>query len=383
MTQSASPGIGFAFALQDAKGAPVTANADFKRMRVIQAMLGSQQAMDQLPQEVGGGYHTNAMYKVYVAGAGAVRALARLEGDLGYLLNAAFGAPEASGASDTGPVYTTTFKPIVDPCDHPWLTARKFIPNCTQVSDYIGEEISDAKLGAMAFSVGAGSPGVMDLALLAINSAFVPATSASDWPDEMEAYEGTDSVVMASVTGTNALLAGIAGVDLGDGTAADFGVPTIGMQLSIANRYSGDGVRPELVIGSLGMDDLVLLGQTISFQLTYKWKNPQLYQAIYAFNGAGNAVGLTPTSLPLKTPVTITLRSPRYVGTSEVREEINFLLNSCTLDCPRGVVLSGGAFVTMQINGIAEIAATPDAYATITLINGTPYTDLGVVYTGS
>ncbi|MFA5379170.1 MAG: hypothetical protein WC455_25670, partial [Dehalococcoidia bacterium] len=342
MTQSASPGIGFAFALQSAKGAPETDNADFKRMRVIQAMLGSQQAMDQLPQEVGGGYHSNAMYKVYVAGVGAVRALARLEGDIGYLLAGALGLPQASGASVAGPVYTTTFKPVNDYCAHPWLTARKFIPNCTQVSDYMAEEISDAKVSAMSFAIGAGSPGMMDLALLAINSAFVDASSASAWPTEMGAYEGTDSVVMASVTGTQALLTAIAGVDLGDGVNTDFGVPTIGIQLSIANRYSGDGVRPELVVGKLGMDDLVLLGQTISFQLTYKWKNPQLYKAIYAFQGAGNAISNTPTSQPLKTPVTITLRSPRYVGTSTTYEELSFLLNSCTLDCPQGVVLSGG-----------------------------------------
>lgn len=383
MTQSASPGIGFAFALQSAKGAPETDNANFKRMRVIQAMLGSQQAMDQLPQEVGGGYHSNAMYKVYVAGVGAVRALARLEGDIGYLLAGALGLPQASGASVAGPVYTTTFKPVNDYCAHPWLTARKFIPNCTQVSDYMAEEISDAKVSAMSFAIGAGSPGMMDLALLAINSAFVDASSASAWPTEMGAYEGTDSVVMASVTGTQALLTAIAGVDLGDGVNTDFGVPTIGIQLSIANRYSGDGVRPELVVGKLGMDDLVLLGQTISFQLTYKWKNPQLYKAIYAFQGAGNAISNTPTTQPLKTPVTITLRSPRYVGTSTTYEELSFLLNSCTLDCPQGVVLSGGSFVTMQVNGVAEIGATPDAYATITLKNGTPYTDLGVTYTGA
>lgn len=382
MTQSSSPSIGFAFALQSAKGSPVTNAADFRRMRAVSAMVGSQQAMDQLPQEVGGGYHSSAMFKQFVAGVGAAQFLPRLEGDLAYLITSTLGSPRASGEDLGDGVYKTIWDPANDYCTHPWLTARKYIPTCeTDVSTYMAEEISDAKAQALNFTLAAGSPAMANFSLLAINSAFVDGATASDWPDEMQAYEDTDSVIMGSVTGTGALLKAITGVDLGEGAATDFGIPAINLQVGITNRFSGEGVRPELVLGKLGMDDLVLLEQTMAFQLTYKWKNPSLYKAVYAYQGSGNAVSTSPTSQPLTTEVEITMRSPRFAGSSSsVYEELKIKLAECTIDCPQGVVLTGGQFVTMTVTGIAKIQNTPSEYATIELVNGEDYTDLGVTY---
>lgn len=377
MTVSASPGIGFAFALQSAKGSAVSDTSDFKRQRVIQAQLGAVQQAGQFPQEVGGGYHSGGLYKSAIAAQGSVRMMPRLEGDMGYLLKALLGAPEASGTSDTG-WYETSFKPADSVCSHPWLTARKFVPNCT-AADQLGEEISDAKLNAFSLSVRPGQPAMLDLGLLGISSQFVDAATASAWGDAMEAYEGTDSVILGGVNGTQALLGDIAGVDLGGGAGSEFSVPALDIQLNVQNRFSGEGITPELVIGSLQMDDLILLGQTISFTLTYKWKDPNLYKAVYAWDG-GTSVGNSPTAKMLKTDVTLTFKSANVL-TAGVNEQLQFVLNSCSLQCPNGIVLSGGQYVTIQVQGVCEIAATPDAYATVKLKNGVAYTDLGVSYT--
>lgn len=375
MTQPASPALGFAFALQTGKGTAVSDASDFHRVRAITASLGNQQGVQQLPQEVGGGYHTGGTYKTFVAGAGAVRVLARLENDIGYLLEAFFGAPEATGTSEDGG-YLTTYKPVNDYCDHKWMTARRYIPSCSGTDSYFGEELSDAKLSMMQFTLAPAQPGILDLALLSIGSTFSAASDVSDWSSEMEAYEDTDSMIVPTVSGSGVVLEALTGVDFGDGENTDFGIPSVGMQLSLINRYSGDGIQPELVIGQLGMDDLVLVGQQIGFTITYKWKNPELYKAVYAYTGS--AVGSQPTSHILKTSTTVTLRSPRTVGTTSKSEQLKLTLNDCSITCPSGIQLTGGGVVMVQIVGVAEMGATPAAYATAELRNETQYP--GVVY---
>jgi len=374
MTQASSPALGFAFAIQTAKSSPVTDLADFHRMRVVTANIGNQQAMERLPQEVGGGYHTGGSFKTFVAGAGQVRALARLENDIGYLLWALLGAPEASGTSAVDG-YKTTFKPVDDFCAHPWMSVRKMIPSCESNDYYLGESLTDAKLSTMQFTLAPGAPGIMDLSMLSIGAAFSEASDAITWEAGMEAYENTESVIMPTVAGAGVILSALTGVDLGGGEATAYSVPSVAMQFGIQNRLSGDGVRPELIIGQLGMDDNVLVGQEMVFSATYKWRDPSLYKAVYARTATG--VGSQPTSTVLRDEVTIRLRSPRTWNS--LPEQLEVVLTNCTLECPGGIQLTGGEFVTAQIVGRAELQATPSAYATINLRNGTAYP--GVAYT--
>lgn len=376
MTQSSSPGIGFAFGLQSAKGSHLSNASNFRKMRVLSAQLGPNQGMEQLPQEVGGGYHTGASYKQFVAGTGQVRMLTRLDASMGQLLKAAIGSPSASGTSGTG-FYRTTFRPVDNYCNHPWLTARSFIPNCTP-ADAIGQEIKDAKLAQLGITLQAGSPGLTELALLGLDSGFVAAATASTWDTAMQAYEGTDSVVMSSVSGGGAILESMTGLNLGAGTASDFAVPTVSLQFAIQNKFSDGGIRDELVIGSLQMDDLALISQTMSFQLVYKWRNPALYQAIYALTKSGSNYGVstTPTPLVLQDTITIKLLSPRMLGAEQERLEIE--LHNVSLET-QGVTLQSGQFITMPVSGTASIGASPSAYATFTWYSEDPFTE-GVTY---
>lgn len=374
MTQPSSPGIGLAFAVQSAKGTPVSVDANFKKARVNNASLGIQQAVGRFPQEVGGTYHPGGEYKMFYAGAGAVNWSPRLEGDIGYLLYALMGSVASSGTSDAAGVYTTTFRPAADHCNHPWLSLRRYIPNC-DVESASGEYMYDAKMSGMAISMAAGGPAVADMAFISINAG--TASDASDWDTTMTSeYESTDSVILAPAS-VKPVLKAVTGIDLGGGLASDFSVPTIAMQLGVANAFSADGIRPELVIGSYQPDDAVIVGQTISFQITYKWADPKLYNAIY--NYGHDAYVWSPRIL--YSGVEFTLRSPRLIGTSEVDyEELKFSLAECSLQCPQGITLAGGQFLTTVITGTAKAQATPAAYATAVLKNGTAYTDLGVAY---
>lgn len=374
MTQPTSPGIGFAFAVQTAKGAPVVADASFKKVRVNNASLGIQQAIGRFPQEVGGTYHPGGEYKMFYAGAGNVNWSPRLEGDIGYLLYALMGSVASSGTSDADGVFTTTFRPAANHCDHPWLSMRRFIPNCDP--EYVGGEyMNDAKMSGMAISMAAGGPAVADMAFISINAG--NASDASDWETGMtDEYEDTDSVILSPAS-LKPMLKAVTGIDLGGGVNTDFSVPTIAMQLGVANSFSADGIRPELVIGSYQPDDAVLLAQTISFQITYKWADPKLYRAIY--NHSHSAYTWSPEIL--YTGAEFTLRSPRLIGTSlTAYEELKFSLAECSLQCPQGITLAGGQFLTTVITGTAKAQATPAAYATAVLKNGVAYTDLGVTY---
>jgi len=376
MTESASPGIGFAFAVQSAKGVPVTNDADFKKVRTLTASMGVQQAMGQFPVEVGGGYHPGGRYKMYNAGAGTVRWQPRLEGDIGYLLYSLLGGVQASGTSDADGVFTTTFVPRANICGHPWMTTRRFIPNC-QAGMEEGEELTDAKINAMTLTMAAAAPAIMDLGILSIGASW--SSDSSDWDTAMtSAYETTDHVAMAPGSLTP-IIGAVAGIDIGGGVASDFSIPTIQFRLQIINSFSGEGVRPELVIGSYGMDDQVLLGQRAQFDLIYKWKDPYLARAI-ARNGH-DAYTWSPTVF--KSDVTFTIKSPEFAGNStSVYESLTFVLAECSLECPDGIVQSAGDFLTMRVTGVAQIQATAAAYMQAILVNGQSYTDLpdAVVY---
>jgi len=373
MTQPSSPGIGLAFAVQTAKGVPITSSASFKKVRVNNASLGIQQAVGRFPQEVGGTYHPGGEYKMFYAGAGNVNWSPRLAGDIGYLLYALMGSVASSGTSDAQGVYTTTFQPAADHCSHPWLSLRRFIPSCT-TGDVGGEYMYDAKVSGMAISLAAGGPATADLAFLSINAG--TASDASDWDTDMTgAYESTDSVILAPASAKPVLKA-VTGIDLGGGVASDYSIPTLALQLGIANTFSADGIRPELVIGSYQPDDAVLTGQTMSFQITYKWANQKLYRDIY--NYGHDAYAWSPHIL--YAGAEFALRSPRLIGTSNVYEEMLVKLTECSLSCPQGITLVGGQFLTVNITGTAKAQATPAGYGSIVLKNGKAYTDLGVTY---
>jgi len=370
MTQPSSPGIGLAFGIQDAKGTPVTAGADFKKVRVNNANLGTQQGVGRFPIEVGGTYHPGGSYKMFYAGAGGVNWSPRLEGDIGYLLYALLGSVSAAGTSDADGVYTTTFHPRNDICDHPWMTLRRFLPNCTPGMEE-GEYMEDAKMSGLALTVGAGAPAVADMSFLSIGAGW--ASDASDWSSEMsDVYEDTDSVILAAAS-ASPIFQAVTGIDLGGGEDTDWNVPTIGFQLAIANSFSADGIRPELVVGSYQPDDAVLVGQTASFQLTYKWKDPYLYRSI--LRNGHDAYTWSPTLL--KAGVQFILRSPVLVGSSASQyQQLTITLTECALECPRGITLSGGGFLTMVVTGTAETQATAAAYMTAELVNGVAYEDL-------
>jgi len=375
MTQSTSQGVGLAFAIQAAKGSIVTNGASFHKIRVNNANLGAQQGIGRFPIEVGGTYHPGGSFKQWYAGAGNVTWAPRLESDIGYLLYMLMGSAASAGSALADGVYQTTFRPRTDFCNHPWMTARRFIPNCTPGLEQ-GEYLGDAKVSAMQLTLGAGDPAAMAMSFLSLDTG--SASDASDWDTAMTAnYEDTDSVILASAS-SSPIFKAVSGIDLGDGVGVDFSVPTIGLQLVIANQFSADGIRPELVVGSQQPDDAVLLGQTATFQITYKWKDPKLYRAIYNYGHASYA--WSPTIL--KTQVEFEMKSPQLAGTSATQyETLKFTLARCGLECPQGITLMGGGFLTMIVTGQAETLQTAEEYATAVLTNGKNYTDLSVTYT--
>jgi len=286
------------------------------------------------------------------------------------LLYSLMGDVQASGTSDAFGVYTTTFLPTNDVCTHPWMTLRRFLPNCTAGLEE-GEELVDTKFSSMTFTMSAASPAIMDMGFLSITGSW--ASDASDWDTTMDAaYETTDHIAMAPGT-LKPVIGAVAGIDVGGGVNTDFSVPTIQFRLQIINSFSGDGVTPELVIGDYGMDDLVLLGQRAQFDLVYKWKDPYLARAIYR-NGH-NAYTWSPTVFT--SDVTFAIKSPHLVGTSTSQyETLQFTFAECSLECPDGIVQSAGDFLTMRITGVAQVQSTPAAYMSAVLINGHAYTDL-------
>ncbi|MFW6135955.1 MAG: hypothetical protein ACOC7N_03950 [Chloroflexota bacterium] len=81
------------------------------------------------------------------------------------------------------------------------------------------------------------------------------------WENTFESYEGVPITPVGSV----AL-----------GAAAQ---PATNVIIDLTNRYAT--VMEEWVVGSYYPDDFVLQEQTLTVQWTYKWKNPDLYKAVF------------------------------------------------------------------------------------------------------
>lgn len=370
MTVPASPGLGFAFALQAEKGTAITNHAAFTRMRVLTSNVGIQQGYDEFPPEVGGGYHPEGFYKRFAAGGGQVRMQSRTGPSMGYLLYALLGEAVSAGSIAGAGAYTTTFRPGAY-CSHPWMTVRSLIPSDCDGGGYEGSVLSDSKISSMIFNIGAGRQAITDLTLLSIGAN--ASSNPSLWPSLMSsAFESQDEIVLAS-SSAMPIFKAVTDLNLGSGVAADFSVPTLAIRFGISNQLSGDGIEPELVVGSHNLDNLILLGQRAEFLITYKWKNAELYKAMMRYGHATDW-----SSRIVQPEVVLEFKSPKTTG--GVNHGVKFTLKNVALSSPEGIVLSGGQYLTMNIAGVATIQATPQEYMTAEVTNSKQYTDLGVSY---
>jgi hypothetical protein len=355
MAVTAQTGI-LSFGGQSGKG---TVSSTFYQHRAADIDL-STTSDDRLgPPEVGGINTPTIPYRAGVLVSGGATINPRLENTVGWMLHGALGSWSATqdenvfGTADTG-VYHHVFKFASDSGFVPYMSFRKYIPGETATDD-LGETFLDCKIVNLALAL--PNDGLINarVDVLGREPSFDDDPTWTYGNTEMEDYQ---SIPIGSVTG------GYLKVPTFSATA----LPITAANVTLTNAPLD--VRQEKNFGSPYLDEVTVIGRSLTVDLVVKWKDPQLYMSILT----GSTTGTQWTAAPwvndldvyaLSTDVIPSQASPYQLRVQA--PEIMYQLNG-------GIRLAGNNAVMMRITGTA-IAPSSGDYCTIDVANkATDYT---------
>lgn len=275
MSVTSQAGIfGISLQLNGAKGSAASA-ANWYRYKVLSAGAGPnlEQAIPQA--EVGGSTLPTGAYMVGASYGGGVSMQPRLAGDFGWLLLAATGKCVTVEDSPMAGVnrHTFSFDNAAGKGSQfiPFFSARRYIPGIGIGND-IGDMGIDAVVNALSFTFPQVGPVTTDFQItgreprLTVAGSGAGSVSTWVWADETEPF---DSVPTVSVGG------GITITNINSNQM----LPATGARFSIQNNTTS--VQEERIIGSLYPDDFAAKRRMATFEINYKWANPELYRFLY------------------------------------------------------------------------------------------------------
>lgn len=234
--------------------------------RLTEADIGTQEMVDQISPEIGGGLFPTGRYKNGAFFGGTIGMEARLAGSLGALLYAAGGSKVETVAVAGVTSRITRFGPdATDDTILPLLAMRKYIPdeagNAGQTEyglDCIvsGLQMTIPQVGTLktAFTVVGRKPIGVDGEVATGN-----------------AYEDAKSVALSC---QSQISLPVFSTELGSATGGKF----TGAQVTIVNQTTDP--TQEMIIGGYHPDRFLPLSRSCMVRLIYKWKDPALYRSL-------------------------------------------------------------------------------------------------------
>lgn len=340
MSITAQAGI-FGFGAQPGKG---TLPTTWYRHRAIVVDLDAIDEVREGPPEVGGIPVPSFPYKPGPVVTGGVTLQPRLMDSLGWLLYGMMG--DASVSAVGGGVFTHTFGlDSVNPAFVPWMGFRKFIP--AMDNDYttdMGEIFKDCKVIGGQLTLPNSDPINLRLDVLGREFVLDPAPTSWTWAADFEHWE---SIPVACETD------GI--IQIGGDT-----LPVVAANVGFANVPLD--IRQERVFGDPFLEDVTIIQRRLTFDMTVKWRNPDLYREIRTGSVSGTEWSGTPKTgaLHIKTVSSVDMPSTaaRYALEVDATEVMMSLAG--------GIQLAGNQSVLMRFTGVA-LEGTP--YATFKLTN--------------
>lgn len=339
MTVASSEAV-FSYGGQSAKGTLATTWYRHKASRVN---IGPQQVIQQFPPEIGGGFHPTGAFKMMAFGAGQAILNPRLEDVIGWLMYAAVGQLSSVDDIPEAGMSRHYFTPPDNYYDMKWMSIRRSIPGATGTGDNVGEILLDARCVGMRI---AAAPG----AILTGAFTFVgrepklSLTGVDSWSYN-NTYERYPSVPLAHQ--------GWLKLDHAE-------EPATNLVLDIVNQYTNP--REELIIGSPYPDDFILQRQMLTATWTYKWENPDLYQALLTGDEveAGGEIDWSPAvhTAPFEFEVT----SPGNATGQTNPWLLNVYAPEFTWQAAGPPELIGGGWLALQFTGIAQEQTTGDTF---------------------
>jgi hypothetical protein len=355
MAVTAQAGI-IGFGPQAAKGSPALS---IYRHRATMVDIDVADDVREGPPEVGGLAVPTFPYKGGPVVAGGFTIQPRLEDTLGWLLYGIMGATSTTPDAESG-AYLNSFKLATDSGYVPWMTIRKYVPqNNGDPETDMGQQFNDCKLVGMTMTLPNDGPissrvdaigRTFDLVPYPFSLTSGPSGSPGavdgpwEWANTMEPWH---SIPVGVQTGGF--------IKIGGDT-----LPVVAAQVGFQNVPLD--LRQERVYGDPFLEDVTVVQRRLTFDLTVKYTNPELYKLVLTGTKTGTEWSGQPHTGALDI---MAISASKMTG----------LLNPWSLEITSdevmmtqvgGITLAGNQAILLRFSGVALEATN---YATFILKN--------------
>ncbi len=326
----------FSFGGQTGKG---TIAATFYRHRASDIDLATISDDRLGPPEVGGSPVPTIPFRAGVLASGGALLNPRLEDTIGWILYGATGAwsttadEDVFGTTDTG-VQHHEFVFATDQSYLPYMSMRKDIPGSAAAND-LGENFIDCKI--VNLTVALPNDGLISSRIDVLGRASgTNFETAPTWSYD-NTFETYESIPIGSVTGGFLKIPGFSATAL----------PVTAASVSLTNAPLD--IRQERQFGSPYLDEVTVVGRSLTVDLVVKWKDPQLYRQILT----GTTVGTQWTAAPFVQDLDIYALSPSVIPTQTTPYQLRFEAPSVMYQVVGGIRLAGNQAVMIRVTGTA------------------------------
>ena len=333
------------FGAQPAKGTLATTWYRHRATLVDLAIIDPSQ---EGAPEVGGIPVPSFPYKTGPMVAGGLTLQPRFEDTLGWLLYGLMGdvtSEESPGASG---IYNHAFAMLTDQETYvPWMSFRKHIPRKDNVAaSDLGEIYKDCKILGFTLSLPNEAPLTARVDVLGREFTLDEDPTAWQWAAEFEHWE---SIPVACAVG------GYLKINNEE-------LPIV--QANVGFQNVPLDPRQEKIYGSPYLEDITIIQRRMTYDMTVKWNNSDLYQDVVTGSVSGTAWSPIPKTASFEVKA---VSSMDIDGETEPYSLI-VTADEVMMSQQGGITLAGNQAVMMRFSGVALEATN---YATFTLRNGT------------
>lgn len=341
MATSAQAGL-FSFGPQAGKGGTPTA---WYQHRATMIDLGVIDETREGPPEVGGIAVPTFPYKSGPIIAGGVTIQPRYESSFGFLLMAMLGKCTSSVDPYNADVYNHVFSLPTDSTNVPWLGFRKHIPRKDGVATTdIGEIFKDCKIVGGTLSLPNDAP--LGMRIDAIGREFLLDADPTAWT-YANTLESWESVPVACQTGGYIKIGGVE-------------MPVVAAQVGWQNVPLD--IRQERVYGDPFIEDVTIIQRRLSYDMTVKWNNADLYRQVLAGGVSGTQWSGTPHTASFEVKSVSSVNMPLETEPYS----LTIAADEVMMSQQGGITLAGNGAIMMRFSGVALDATN---YASFTLRN--------------
>jgi len=323
---------------------------EFYRHRATMVDLDAIDDVREGAPEVGGRPVPTFPYKGGPIVAGGFTLQPRFEDTLGILLYGLLGNVETDplGGGDYADINTHKFLFATETSFIPWMSFRKYIPKNNGIpgTDF-GQVFTDCKVLGGTLVLPNDGPVGMRVDALGRMFALDHSPSSWTWANQFESWE---SIPVASAP------LGYIKVDNDE-------LPVVAANIAFQNVPLDP--RQERVFGSPYLEDVTVVQRRLAFDLTVKWRDPDLYAKMLT----GTVNGTTWTSAPYTGALDIKTVSSVNMPTESIPYSLRVQAGEVMLSQVGGITLAANQSIMMRFAGVALDPGDYSDYCSFTLTN--------------